>query len=379
MSLHSEMNKMDDLGWAATMRNVITVVVDWLFRRRSPWVSMVRAGVALLGSSGLFFSLKIPLANGIFVFTLDTSGGTPALVAYGVALLGALLIIAGIVMEVRHARAEQVALDRKRVFVIEQRGLRDITDTPLADAVPSALSGRRETILVNLRQGVEDGRIVKPEVALDRINILPRDLEQRRASIDRADTSVVYGGLVPVPFAFLTGLLLDDESAITVMDWDRDAERWRVLNGADDGDRFLVSGLNVVTAGASDVIVVVSVSYKVNLPAVVRTVGNLPVVRLDLPNGSTSCHWSEEKQRALAREFRDVMVKLSNHRVGTIHLFIAAPNSIVFRFGRAYDKRNLPSVRVYQYEQSCNPPYPWAVIMPTHGIERAVLHHVVII
>lgn len=33
-----------------------------------------------------------------------------------------------------------------------------------------------------------------------------------------------------------------------------------------------------------------------------------------------------------------------------IHLILASQNSIAFRFGQAYDKRNLPSVSVYQYE-----------------------------
>ena len=51
----------------------------------------------------------------------------------------------------------------------------------------------------------------------------------------------------------------------------------------------------------------------------------------------------------------------------TVHLFLAAPNSVVFRFGRSYDGRNMPSVIVHQYERSDPARFPWGVRMPYHG------------
>lgn len=356
-----------------TLDHIIRSATDWLFRRRSPWMLLIRIGAGLLAISvagGLALSIKFPLAGEPFDLSIDTSAGTPAIITYSVAGLGGILVLVALALEVRRGRAEEAMLARKRVLVIEERGLRDTTDTPLINAVPAVLQGRRDGILVNLRQGAADGRIVSPDVALEHIMALPRMVEQHRGGLDRSDVSIVYGGLVSVPYAFLTGLLLDDESALTVLDWDRDAERWRPLDGLDDGDRFLVVGLDDIQPGARDVAVAVSVSYKVDLPGVCRTLGDIPVVQLDLPRGSTNCHWSEDKQRALVETFRDTMIALCNRHVGRLHLFVAAQNSVTFRLGRTYDKRNLPPVTVYQYERTDTPPFPWGISMPTHGLAR---------
>ena len=48
----------------------------------------------------------------------------------------------------------------------------------------------------------------------------------------------------------------------------------------------------------------------------------------------------------------------------------SAQNSVVFRFGRLYDKRNLPEIAVYQYQREEDPPHLWGVLMPVAGIDR---------
>lgn len=45
----------------------------------------------------------------------------------------------------------------------------------------------------------------------------------------------------------------------------------------------------------------------------------------------------------------------------------------MFRFGRIYDKRNLPAVIAYQYERGETPPYPWGVKMPVSGAQEPEL------
>lgn len=172
-----------------------------------------------------------------------------------------------------------------------------------------------------------------------------------------------------MPFTFLTGMIIDDESAVVAFDWNRHDNRWQPLNDKDDGDRFVISDLNLVPENADQVVLAVSVSYKVDMTAIGRTFGSLPIVSLDLPKGHQDCHWSEEKQKALAQDFLKTITALNNKNVGKIHLVLVAPNSVVFRFGRIYDKRNLPKLVVHQYERSNTPPYPWGVLMPTHGVD----------
>ena len=117
----------------------------------------------------------------------------------------------------------------------------------------------------------------------------------------------------------------------------------------------------------------VSVSYRVIADDVRTRVGDTPIVELKLNSGSPDCHWSDQKQRALGQQFLNAAIDLSNRGVKRIHLFLAAQNSIAFRFGRLYDKRNLPEAVVYQYQKGIFQPYPWGVLMPVCGVERPAI------
>ncbi len=309
----------------------------------------------------------MPTQYGPFSIRFDGEGGTPALISYGLFALAILLCIFGFIWY----KADQRRLSRKKVIVVEARGLRDTSGTPLHEAVPDSLEGHRDQVLIDLRQRVKDGVIVEPRAALEMLVSLPADIARRENGLDRRDITYVYGGLAPVPLTFLTGVLMDDEGAVAVMDWDRHAENWRWLDGEDDGQRFLLSDIDAVPAGAPDVALAVSVSYRVDLDGVRQKVGDIPLVEMALPSGSPDCHWSERKQMALGRQFLETVIALSNQGVRRVHLFLAAQNSLVFRFGRLYDKRNLPEVTVYQYQRDAVPPYPWAVRMPVSGVARA--------
>ena len=225
-------------------------------------------------------------------------------------------------------------------------------------------------MLIDLRQDIVDGDIVNPQASLDRLTSLPINLKYRENGFDRSDIAYVYGGLAPVPLTFLTGVLMDDENSVTVMDWDRHSGIWRTLNEDDDGKRFSSTGLDIVGTGATEVALVVSVSYNVDMSGVRQKVGNMPIVILTLDSGSPDCHWSEDKQKALGRQFLNSIITLGNRGIKYLHLFLAAQNSVVFRFGRLYDKRNLPVVIVYQYQPKESPTFSWGIRMPVAGNEK---------
>lgn len=337
--------------------------VDYLFRRRIPGLTLVRLGVGLLALllAGLAIGITIPTADGTLTFSFS-SEGTPLYISLAALTVALVLIGIGVVWTRRHLRAE----DRKRVIAVELRGLRDTSGQPLAAAVPARIEGRRDPLLINLRQG-QDGTISAPDAALREIQSLPFDLKRREAGFDREDISYVLAGLAPVPFSFLTGVLIDDEGSVTLMDWNRHEDRWAELDGQDDGNRFAVSGLQGVPDFCSEVVMAVSVSYGVDRAGIAAKFPAIPVVELTLQGAGPDVHWSEEKQIALAREFHETAIALGNKGVALIHLVLAAPNSVVLRFGRRYDKRNLPDLIVYQYERSQSPPYPWGIRMPVQG------------
>lgn len=358
---------------------VVKQLVDFWCRRPTVWRTFFKGGLCLLGLSvgtGIAFNIKISDGVRQLSVAVDTAGGVPAIITGTLFLLGVFFLLLSAGMLIYDYMAEVKSNGRKRVIVVEQRGLKVTPDTPLAEAVPRSIKGGRISVLNDLRQRVANDYITEPQTAFDKVMRLPEAIQQHFAGQNGADVTVVYGGISPVPLTFLTGFLLDDETPATLLDWDRDAKRWRELDGTDDGDRFQVYGLDSVPEHSPEVILAVSASYKVDIPAVRKSKGDLPLVHLDLPQSSTSSNWSETKQQALARAFRETLERLEGLHVGHVHLFITAPNSLVFRLGQAYDKRLLPPATIYQYERSEAPPHPWGVTVPTHGVTAALIRNV---
>ena len=345
-------------------------VVDWLFRRRSIGLMLVRIGVPLftLVLVGLSFGITIPTENGPFTFSWDSAGSSGAL-SWGVFSIASLIVLLGLFMVIRDIRHES----RKKIIVIEARGLRDWQGQALISAVPSSILGLRESVIVDLRQGVIDGQIVRPDASLRRLASLSDDIARRCNGLDRSDISFVLGGLAPVPFLFLLGVIIDDESHTLIMDWDRKQHAWRTLTDDDDDMRFIITGLDTVRMDMKRVALCVSASYDV-LEADVRSIeANLPIIKMELEGRSTNSHWSGMKQQQLTQQFLDTVMSLARQGVTDISLFLAAPASLALRLGTIYDKRNLPSIEVNQYEQSDPKRFPWAIRMPVAGLPHAEL------
>jgi hypothetical protein len=349
----------------------LRALTEWLFRRRSVGLSLVRTSVPILGLVlfGLSAELSIPTVHGPLVFSWNSTSGGSAALSWGVFFIVTSLMLLGVALILRDVWRER----RLKVLVIEARGLRNWQGEPLVKAVPASVIGRREQVLVDVRQRLDDGQIVNPEEALRRITSLPYDIERRTDGLDRADVKFVLGGLAPVPFLFLLGVILDDESHTIFMDWDRARSAWRELDSEDDGKRFKVSGLSDLTPKTTRVSLCVSASYDI-LEADVRIVEPFaPIVRLELEERSTASHWSDEKQRHLSQQFLHVAMELASRGVTDVALFLAAPASLSLRLGTAYDKRNLPRLELSQFEQGDPRKFPWAVRMPVAGVAQAEL------
>jgi hypothetical protein len=343
--------------------------IDWMFRRRSTGLALIRGGVVLLIAllAGLTFGFTIPTPDGSITFNWTTSGETSEAISWGVGAVALILIAVGVCLVIRDVRRE----DRKKVLALEARGLRDWQGTPLVQAVPPSILGRREQVIIDVRQGLVDGQIVDPDTALRRVLSLPDDLARRWSGLDRSDITYVVGGVAPVPFLFLLGVMLDDEGATQFMDWDRHSRMWRQLDADDDLQRFAVSGLDAIPPGIARVALCVSASYDVGAEDVALAEPGVPTVRMDLAGRSTDSHWSEVKQRELGREFLNVVMELAARGTQEISLFLAAPASLALRLGALYDKRNLPSVEVNQYERGATKAFPWAIRMPVSGRQGA--------
>lgn len=354
------------------LNNFIIKGTDWLFRRKSPALVIFRCGVSILllttaGSLMVQLNYQVPSEGFSLIINASDTGLIIQTLSVGI---GIILIIVGIAWEIVRYKQELKLNQQRLIIAIEQRGLRDTSDTPLVDAIPLSTLGVRRSLVIDIRDKLNDGKVLQPRQALRRISSINETLFQLRTGHSNPNITLAYGGIFPVPFTFLTGLLLDDENKIDTYDWDRNSDQWRLLDEEDDHKRFIPPP-EINIDNSQEVVVAISASYPVDIEGIKSTFTNLPIFELKLDPINSNSHWSQEKQSALAMQFFELIKKISGKGIKTVHLIIAAPNSLVFRLGRAYDKRNLPGAIIYQYERSNIPPYPWGVMLPTHGKDDA--------
>ena len=354
---------------------VVRSAVTWLFRTRHLESRIFLSSVVILvtlHSANWAFKYSGPMLGMTGSVEIGTGGTVPDGVLWGLSVLCALLMVGSVFWGWKRYVHEQQRFARKKVLVIEGRGLRDDDGSPLKAAIPDNLVGTRVEFLLDLRQR-KDGIIAEPEDLLNSIHVMKMWFHQAQRGSDRSDITTIYGGLTAVPLTFLTGLLLDDEGNVIVMDWDRTTSEWRLLDGPDDNLRFDVSGIDELH-GASEVVLAVSASYMVRTEDLATTFTH-PIVRMTMHDFQSS-HWSPVKQSAMADQFFGVLKQLDALGVERIHLVLAAQNSVVFNLARRYDKRNLPKVTVYQFERGQNPRYPWGIEMPVAAVTAPCIVYV---
>jgi hypothetical protein len=357
------------------LQQIVLRVVEWLTRPRNVGLKLMGYGVALLVATlGVDYWGQVDYVDDQrrVSFKIATGDSLPkwmTLAAYG---LGALLLVIGLGLVLYSFVSNERQASRKLAVVVELRGLHASPDTPAKDANLGALSRQRRWVKLDFRPKSE-AELVDPAFALQRISGLKNALQTQVDGRDPSDVSVAIGGLAAVPALFLAGMLLDDESAVTLYDWQRDSKRWRLIDGPDDGKRVLPVDYNSLPAQATDAVLAVSLSYAVSLSAVKASFPTLGVVELRAEEIVADKYWSCEKQQAVVAAFRAVVQELLRRSVNRIHLVLAAPASLCLRLGMSYDRRLLPELLVYQYERTSTPPYPWAFAMPTHGKPEAAL------
>jgi hypothetical protein len=338
----------------------IVKAADCLFRKRSPALLVFRAGVSLLLAT-LIGSWAVSLVyrdtEQVLELGYQSSSTGQLLLIIGF-FVGIATIVFSAMWEYQRYRVESKQNAKKKAIVIEQRGLVDTSDSPLDEFVKGNSSWRVDTIVNDIRERVIDNLITRPDLALAKIKNLKISIAEKATQSAASDISLNYGGVFPVPFTFYTGYLLDDESQITVYDWDRDKADWRALDDDDDGEQFTVEQPYFTD---KSVVLAVSVSYPVDRQAISSEFANLPINYLTLPSLGRNNHWSKEKQDRLSGDFFEHCKILLGQGVEHIHLVLASQNSIAFRFGQAYDKRNLPCISVYQYERAQSVRYPWCL------------------
>jgi len=329
---------------------------------------LISAPPIAVASLGLQFTINLQSGGNSVSFSSGDVGAN-SIAAWGLAL-AAMLFAIGIIWAIVDQVITHRRDSRHTTIVIESRGLRDENGASLAAAARKTVKGNVEEMVLDLRRFMRDGHVIDAQGAANEISRLPGDLRRRRDLKGRDDISIVYGGLTPVPFTFFIGVLLDDEGIVQPYDWDRAADHWRTLDEDDDNSRFRISFPAHENWGSA-VVLAISCSYPILDDNLERSFPGIPVVRMDLMGQTKESHWSSAKQSALAMQVLDVATMLEGRGVKTVHLVLAAANSLVFQIGRKWDRRNIPHCTVYQFERDGDPPFAWGLVLPQPGIEAA--------
>lgn len=349
-----------------SLTSIVSRILDFLLRRRSVAFILIRSGIyVLVATMGIAFAVRARVGEVDLQFSTENNAAAGWITIIG-GVLGTALLLVGLCMAVWDWWLASRLASREKLIAVELRGLHNTPDTPLRAAAMCEARGPSEELLIDLRR--PDTTTIDPHRALSQLAQLPSRLEGMRSGLDRNSVRIVTGGLAPVPCLFLAGMYLDDESGIQVVDWDRHARQWRALDAEDDGERFVISGLESVSSRASDVVVAVSVSYSASNGAIAATFGDYPLVELKLPTCLPGTQWSDQKGTALIQQFVEALARLTSKEVGTVHLVLACPASLATKLGMSYDRRNMPAAIVYQYERTGLPPFPWGIETPTHGM-----------
>ncbi len=356
---------------STTTKNLIWLFcskfIEWAFRKRGIARTLIAAGVSLIvvvmGVNWAGKLLYKDEARSLDV-SVNTTDAFPSWVSWSLLVFGLLLLVAGVAFAVWDAWRDARASQRCRVVVVEVRGLHSSPDSPLENAKISA-PGVRQTALIDFRPASEQ-ELVNPEAALERVLALKPTITALSKGANRSDISIVVGGLAPVPTLVLIGAILDDESQLTVFDWDRSIGDWRETDQVDDGVRLRT--LNAPTFGPDDseAVLAVSASYEIRVEDLDAKFPSLPRLVLSSPFPLTADRfWSLEKQSSYVVTIRDAIQQLTAAGVRRIHMVLAAPSSLSLRIGRAYDRRLSAELVVYQYERRLAPPYPWGILLPS--------------
>ncbi len=348
------------LAWAM---GVMAQLVGWVIRPRNLGVSLLSRSSTFLLAIGSGVSIEAQGVAGLVdAFKYAPTDGLPRNLVTIVVYLACATWVIGLLMILWTQYREWKEADRRRILVVEMRGLVDTSDKPLLAAVPRTVLGRRVDCLVDVRTHLA-APIPNVEEAIKEIEHIRRDVRRVRGDTARADVQVVAGGVMQVPLLFFAGTLLDDEGSVLLMDWERTKGDWKQLGDQADGDTFEITGLDDPRA-RKEVVLAVSASYVAAYNDISATFPGIPVVRMARPNPQPNTLWSEDTQATLTQQFLQTLGTLANQGVETVHLVLAAPASLAIRLGKAYDHRNMPKLRCYQREQNQTPPYPWSIQMP---------------
>jgi nucleoside phosphorylase len=224
-----------------------------------------------------------------------------------------------------------------------------------------------QELLIDQTDLYENGRLVDPVDALQR----QRDLIHRvNHFIDRyPNAQIAYLGLAHIPLVFHAGYEIN-RCAIRLLTTNRQTGEWIPLlpDAEHESELCIQEAPSNISDEVGDVVVRMSISYRISRQQINGIVKEpLASFHLSLSKPRPDAIISEKQVNDCARAFHQLLVDINAHfpKTRRIHLFIAAPPTVVFRCGQQVSKTVDPDILVYNFSNKDQPNYGWAVNVAT--------------
>ncbi len=226
-----------------------------------------------------------------------------------------------------------------------------------------------QELFINQTDLYTNGRLSNPAEALQ----LQYDLSQRLNDFTNIypQAHIAYFGLAHIPLTFHVGYQINRRT-IKVLATDRQADEWITLSKIGTGPKlYLQEAPKAPSNDMGDVIIKMSISYIVRSEQIQDIVKQpLASFHLSLTNPKPDIVMSEKQLDKYARAFHKLLVDINTRFPNTqrIHLFMAAPPTVVFKCGQQVSKTIDPDILVYNFSNKDRPNYGWAINIMTNEV-----------
>ncbi len=213
------------------------------------------------------------------------------------------------------------------------------------------------------------GRLTDQREALRRQVRAAAQLESMITNAPGVD--VAYYGIAHIPLVFHFGHILSRGLSVYLAERGREANSWHWFDELNEFSALILTPpLTSSVQEATDVVVRISVSYEVYSAQTDSCIRSPAVYELRVPVPTPDIVRSRRQIDDYSKIFRHLLDHLAGFQnIKRVHLFVAAPVSLCFAFGRQVRTTVHPSVYVYNYRRGDNPAYQWGVRM-TDDVEQ---------
>lgn len=347
------------------IKKLIDIILLIFLKNSRFEVKVFKGGLALIVSSPLIPIIKLIFPGTISFFNeIEISYGVDSSIHL---YLGIFLIFISLIIYLRN----ECISSKKIKFALYQQYLINNLENNFLNTINKKARSPVNITRTDITNLIIDNMLKDPKNALMDIDNDIKLLIKNIKNHNNDDAVLYYGGLMAVPFAFYTGMELDDRYPITVFDYDRNDSRWKEIKKIATLNSTPNISIEKNGNSSGNSIISIGVSYPIDEKEIRNSFPNYPISRIVIEPINVNNHWDISFQKELQSKFFELTQILGASGTRTIHLILAAQNSVSFNLGRCYDNRNLPEIIVYQYEKGNNIKFPWGIKMKTSGVKEA--------